>query len=250
MHPEDIVQIKSRQNDRATALNHSREHGLNPGRQASAVVLGVGEDTPFTLEFSRAFARHPQFRCGVVPVSVLPGLARQCDDAIFMIDCATARNEVIHNVLNEVEVCRSATRVALLNVGGLLSAERFLHYSCLYGLFMESAATELLLRGAEEIREGRMWMPREVMQRCIERGRSQQKSAALLGNLTKREVEILRHTTLGATNREIAEKLCLSEHTIKTHMHNIFKKINVKNRVQAANLVREERLLDGLLAES
>lgn len=242
MHSEDFVQTTTRRSNLAP--------GLAPGRQPAAVLLGVGEDTPYTLEFSRAFARHPEFRCGVVPVSVLPGLVRQCNDAVFMIDCATARSDVIHKVLNEVERCRSATRVALLNVGGLISAERYLNYACLYGLFLEGADMDQLLRGAAEIREGRMWMPREVMQRCIERNRSQQKSAALLANLTKREVEILRHTTLGATNREIANRLCLSEHTIKTHMHNIFKKINVKNRVQAANLVREERLLDELLMDA
>lgn len=230
------------------AISPSTSKAFSRAPMRASVLLGVGDDTPFTLDFARAFAQHPEFHCGVVPVSVLPGLARQCGDAIFMLDCGTCRAEVIHKVLAEVEQCRSATRVALVNVGGMIIAERFLGYGCLYGLFFEHTDPGHLVSGANAIRSGKMWMPRDVMQLCIERGRSQRKSAALLANLTKREVQILHRTTLGETNREIADRLCLSEHTIKTHMHNIFKKINVKNRVQAANLVRQERLLDELQA--
>jgi DNA-binding CsgD family transcriptional regulator len=38
----------------------------------------------------------------------------------------------------------------------------------------------------------------------------------------------------GATNEEIAARICISPHTVKTHIYNIFKKIKVPNRLQAA----------------
>lgn len=53
--------------------------------------------------------------------------------------------------------------------------------------------------------------------------------------LTQREQEILAQLTTGEPNSIIASKLHLSEHTVKNHMYNIFKKIGVKNRVQASN---------------
>lgn len=53
--------------------------------------------------------------------------------------------------------------------------------------------------------------------------------------LTKREQEILSQLTSGEPNSVIASRLHLSEHTVKNHMYNIFRKIGVKNRLQASN---------------
>ncbi|WP_307190010.1 response regulator transcription factor [Geomicrobium sp. JCM 19038] len=54
--------------------------------------------------------------------------------------------------------------------------------------------------------------------------------------LTVREAEILRHVTLGKSNKEIASDLFITEKTVKTHMTNIFSKLDVHDRTQAAIL--------------
>ena len=62
--------------------------------------------------------------------------------------------------------------------------------------------------------------------------------------LTEREREVLAMIAGGATNREIAERLFLSPHTVKDHTSTLYKKMNARNRAEA--IVRAQRL--GLLA--
>jgi DNA-binding CsgD family transcriptional regulator len=60
--------------------------------------------------------------------------------------------------------------------------------------------------------------------------------------LTAREQEVLQEASNGATNREIAEKLWISPHTVRTHLHHIFEKLNVRTRTEAAALLRTESM--------
>ena len=53
-------------------------------------------------------------------------------------------------------------------------------------------------------------------------------------NLSPREVEVLRLISQGATNKEIADSLFISENTVKTHLRNIMDKLHLANRSQAA----------------
>ncbi|OUL19022.1 response regulator transcription factor [Nostoc sp. 106C] len=55
-----------------------------------------------------------------------------------------------------------------------------------------------------------------------------------LSTLTNREQDVLRLIGIGATNREIAEKLYISEGTVKTHVTHLFNRLNLKNRSQLA----------------
>jgi len=63
-------------------------------------------------------------------------------------------------------------------------------------------------------------------------------------DLTPREIEILKLISNGYSNKEIAQKLFLSEKTVKNHVYNIFKKLDVKDRTQAAiYMLKNETIL-------
>lgn len=63
------------------------------------------------------------------------------------------------------------------------------------------------------------------------------------GQLTPREEEVLGLVVEGQTNREIAYNLGISEKTVEKHLHNVFKKLDVSSRVEAAVLAVEENLI-------
>lgn len=62
--------------------------------------------------------------------------------------------------------------------------------------------------------------------------------------LTEREVEVLMLVAQGHTNREIAEKLVVSEGTVGTHISNILGKLHLANRTQATLFALRQGLID------
>ncbi len=62
-------------------------------------------------------------------------------------------------------------------------------------------------------------------------------------DLTEREIDVLRLISTGATNKEIAEELVISEGTVKNHVSNILSRLALRDRTQAAIFARENNLL-------
>lgn len=56
--------------------------------------------------------------------------------------------------------------------------------------------------------------------------------------LTTREVQILRMLEMGLSNRDIADRLCITLHTVKNHVHSVLNKLGVSTRAEAAALSR------------
>lgn len=63
-------------------------------------------------------------------------------------------------------------------------------------------------------------------------------------SLTKREKDVLLLVTQGESNKSIADKLVLSEVTVKSHLNSIFKKLNVTNRTQAVLVAMQMNLVE------
>ncbi|MEP5194596.1 MAG: response regulator transcription factor [Roseobacter sp.] len=71
----------------------------------------------------------------------------------------------------------------------------------------------------------------------------QQADAKTVANLTMRETEVLRGLCEGKSNKEIARDLDLQEVTIKLHVKTLCRKLNAKNRTQAAMIARDRKLV-------
>ena len=67
---------------------------------------------------------------------------------------------------------------------------------------------------------------------------------ARIDSLTKREIEVLKLLAVGMYNKEVAETLNISERTVKNHVSNIFKKLDVADRTQAAVFAIKNNIVD------
>jgi len=66
----------------------------------------------------------------------------------------------------------------------------------------------------------------------------------LLGELSRREVEVLRLLGYGLTNAEIGARLFISTKTVATHVGNVFAKLHVRNRAEAATFAQRHLMED------
>jgi DNA-binding NarL/FixJ family response regulator len=85
-------------------------------------------------------------------------------------------------------------------------------------------------------------MTLSLMQELARPSHSQDAWSADLAELTLREVEILRFLVMDASNQEIAEHFSISVSTVKSNLHDIFRKLNLKNRKEVASFARRQGL--------
>jgi two-component system nitrate/nitrite response regulator NarL len=113
------------------------------------------------------------------------------------------------------------------------------------GVLLKNLPSELILKCLRKVHSGGRWMENTSSGRALDRLLIMSEGGNGNGNrhstgLSPRELEIARLVGTGLRNRAIAERLTITEATVKIHVHNIFVKMNVRSRVDLALRVREE----------
>ena len=105
------------------------------------------------------------------------------------------------------------------------------------GVVHKLEAPQLLLKAIRKVHEGEVWMNRALVARAISRVQTQGRAktdpdAAKISNLTARELEIITVVGEGLRNKAIAERLCISEKTVRHYLTSIFSKLEVADRLE------------------
>jgi len=150
-------------------------------------------------------------------------------------------------ILQKLQVSNpTTTRVIVLT--GSDDKSEFVHAMKLgtCGIVLKQSPTDLLFKSIRKVHAGEIWLDSDttaaVMQQFATGGDDRPLSAPASGNgrarerspLSQREREIVGLVAQGFKNKEMAEKMFISEQTVKNHLHNIFDKLGVSDRLELA----------------
>jgi LuxR family transcriptional regulator of csgAB operon len=160
---------------------------------------------------------------------------------LVLLDCFAKNPE---RLFLEVESCYgglgNSDLMAIFNLIRGLRIEEKLVTRGVRGIFYANDLPDHLQKGIHGLLEGKTWISREILSKFIPETREASRlSENGMSVLSQREIEILGSVARGAMNTEIAETLFISRHTVKSHLYNIYKKIKVTNRLEAAIWTKE-----------
>jgi two-component system, NarL family, response regulator len=183
---------------------------------------------------------HALFRGGLKSL-----LRRQKDmQLVAEVDKASALKEVLEkNPCDVLLLDLQMERWALSDIGDLVPATKVLVLTASESVENAIAAMRLgaravvqkrfavqtLMEAIRAVASGLVWMPPELQAEI-----AAQWSNSGSRQLSGREVEIVHYVAVGLRNAEIANRLSITETTVKTHLNNIFKKLEMRDRVELA----------------
>jgi DNA-binding NarL/FixJ family response regulator len=139
-------------------------------------------------------------------------LARWPDAKLILIDTGLAEEEII----------------------GLLFAHR------LHGIIATDTTPELFLKALAAIRSGQVWIDNRKIKALLHAPEAARRPK-VRESLSRREREIVQLIAQGLRNRQIAERLSVSEQTVKAHLSRLFKRFGVASRTQLVPLALQYR---------
>ncbi len=206
-----------------TASQHIALCTPNSGMQTSLLARLISDETGAPCEAYKNLNEIPE------------------DISLLLIDCSNQSMDVLRDLAKQFqETADSQSTGALLNAEYESEHENLLDWPCISGLFYVDTDEEQLIRGLKCLLAGDYWVPRRLLHHFMDKNRRPPSTVNRpRARLTKREKQILRLIFEGATNFDISATLKVSEHTVKSHLYNVYKKIGVRNRVEAGNWVRD-----------
>lgn len=173
-------------------------------------------------------------------------VAERTKPDVLLLDLKMPRRDAIQ-ILQEVAQKSPATKVLILTAYSEEEDILDTAKAKARGYVLKGVSSSTLMKAIKEVHEGGIWVDHEIPAAHsfdeIARGQlfdHHRPANESLSSLTKRELEILNLVAEGLTNEEIGKRVFISEKTVKTHLTNIFDKLQVNNRFKAALLVMHQ----------
>lgn len=210
-----------------------------------SITLILADDHPIIVNgLKHVFNGEPDFE---VLDSCLNGeetlrKVRQLQPDILILDLRMPIMDGL-TVLRELHKEKLPTRVILLTGG--IDEDQMMEAIRLgvRGVVLKEMAPQLLVTCVRKVHAGEQWLEKNSVRRVLEKMLRREAAAQEISKiLTTREIEIVSLVAGGLRNKAIADHLCVSEGTVKTHLHNIYEKLEVDGRLKLILYAREKGL--------
>ena len=159
-------------------------------------------------------------------------LSQELRPDVLLLDLNMPGPSPIETVAALRELC-PATRVLVLTAYDDDAYVRAVVAAGAAGYVLKDDATEAVVRAIRTVMEGDTWFSRSIMEKLVHGGAGASIQAGH-PELTSRELDVLRLVVDGKTNQEIALALAISVKTVEKHLGEVFAKLGVASRVEAA----------------
>ena len=199
------------------------------------IRLVLADDHPIVLDgLEQLFGTEPDIEV-VARATTAEAALRALEEFkpdILVLDLAMPGRDGLW-VMREASARRSQARIVLLTAHvdehQLLEAVKLE----VAGVVLKEMAPRLLVECVRKVFAGEKWLEKHSVTRALDRmARRDSELRRLTQLLTPRELEIVRLAAEGLRNKEIAERLTITEGTVKIHLHNIYEKLGVSGRSQ------------------
>jgi DNA-binding NarL/FixJ family response regulator len=171
---------------------------------------------------------------------------RDANPDILLLGSASSDRTVTETLRAVVE---SATRVRIILLSDRLDTPEVADALAedIGGVVLKESAPDVLFKSIRAVMAGQIWLGHgEARRRAQDLRKMTAARRSRAFGLTARQMEIIRSVVAGCSNREIAERACISENTVKSHLTQIFNKSGASSRVELALFATHHRLLDGV----
>ena len=145
------------------------------------------------------------------------------------------------DVLREISKDVPACRVVLLTAALRDAAVSEIMQAGAKGIVLKESSPEELIDCVRRVHRGHVWIDRGLLARTFDRGGKNGEGVTV--SLTPREREIIRMVAQGLRNREIGQRLFISEGTVKIHLHNVYDKLGLDGRLELLLYAQENALI-------
>jgi DNA-binding NarL/FixJ family response regulator len=212
----------------------------------SSIRVVLADDHRVVLEGLELLLRHePEFEVVAACIDGQETLeaVRQHRPELLVLDLRMPRLDGVA-VLKAIRAEKLPTRVIVLTAG-IDEHEVVEAIRCgARGVVLKEMASRLLLQALRKVSAGEQWLETRSVSAALESlMRREQANEEMSQLLTPREQLMVRMLAKGLRNREIGDELHISEGTVKSHLHNLYRKLGVESRLDLMRVAREKGLV-------